>query len=83
MGVGRGADGAEPWKGKLSKPISVVLDVPGSYSYKCTPHFGLGMVGLVVVGDASVNLDAVEGGKYPGKAKKVLADLLKDVKAGM
>lgn len=76
-------DGAESWKGKLSQETSVTLDVAGLYSYKCTPHFGLGMVGLVVVGDASVNLDAVEGGKYPGRAKKVLADLLKDVKAGM
>lgn len=76
-------DGAEPWKGKLSQETSVTLDVPGMYSYKCTPHFGLGMVGLVVGGDASVNLDAVEGGKYPGRAKKVLADLLKEIKAGM
>ena len=76
-------EGAEPWKGKLSQDTSVTLDVPGLYSYKCTPHFGLGMVGLVVVGDASVNLDAVEGGKYPGKAKKVIAELLADVKAGM
>ena len=74
-------DGAEEWKGKLSQDISVTLDVPGLYSYKCTPHFGLGMVGLVAVGDFSINLDAVKGARYPGKAREVMAELLKEVQA--
>ena len=74
-------EGAEAWNGKLSKETAVTLAVPGLYSYKCTPHFGLGMVGLIVVGDPSVNLDAVAAGKYPGKAKTVLSDLLREVKA--
>ena len=74
-------EGAEAWNGKLSKETAVTLTVPGLYSYKCTPHFGLGMVGLIVVGDPSVNLDAVAAGKYPGKAKTVLSDLLREVKA--
>ena len=72
-------DGAEEWKGKLSEDISVTLTVPGLYAYKCTPHFGLGMVGLIVVGDPSVNLEAVKSGRYPGKARTVMADLLKEV----
>lgn len=76
-------EGAEKWNGKLSQDISVTLDVPGLYSYKCTPHFGLGMVGLVVVGDPSVNLEAVEKARYPGKAKQVMATLLREVKATM
>ena len=74
-------EGAEAWNGKLSKETAVTLTVPGLYSYKCTPHFGLGMVGLIVVGDPSVNLDAVAAGKYPGKAKTVLTELLREVKA--
>jgi pseudoazurin len=74
-------DGAEAWNGKLSKEVAVTLAVPGLYSYKCTPHFGLGMVGLIAVGDPSINLDAVAAGKYPGKAKTVLAELLREVKA--
>jgi pseudoazurin len=76
-------EGAEEWKGKLSQEVSVALDVPGLYAYKCTPHFGLGMVGLVAVGDPSVNLEAVKGGRYPGKARQVMAELLKEVEASM
>jgi pseudoazurin len=76
-------DGAEAWKGKLSKELSVTLEVPGLYAYKCTPHFGLGMVGLVVVGDPTVNLEAVKSGKYPGKARTVMADLIKEVEASI
>ena len=72
-------DGAKEWKGKLSEEISVTLDVPGLYAYKCTPHFGLGMVGLIAVGDPSVNLEAVKSARYPGKAKQVMAELLKQV----
>jgi pseudoazurin len=76
-------DGAEEWKGKLSEEILVTLDKPGLYSYKCTPHFGIGMVGLVAVGDPSINLEAVKSARYPGKARTVMADLLKEVEASM
>ena len=74
-------EGAEEWKGKLSRDVSVTLDVPGLYSYKCTPHFGLGMVGLIAVGDPSINLEAVKSARYPGKARQVMADLMKEVEA--
>jgi pseudoazurin len=76
-------DGAEEWKGKLSKEVSVILDVPGLYAYKCTPHFGLGMVGLVAVGDPSINLEAVKTARYPGKARQVMAELVAEVEASM
>ena len=74
-------DGAEEWAGKLSKDISVTLDVPGLYAYKCTPHFGLGMVGLIVIGDPTINLAAVKSARFPGKARTVMAELLKEVEA--
>jgi pseudoazurin len=74
-------DGAEEWNGKLSKEVSATLKMPGLYSYKCTPHFGLGMVGLIVVGDATVNLKAVKSARYPGKAREVMAGLLREVEA--
>ncbi len=74
-------EGGETWSGKLSQDVSVTLTVPGLYAYKCTPHFGLGMMGLIAVGDPSVNLKAVEGARYPGKAKATLAELLKQLQA--
>jgi pseudoazurin len=76
-------DGAKKWNGKLSQEISITLDAPGLYSYKCTPHFGLGMVGLIVIGDPSINLEAVKSARYPGKARTVMAELIEEVEASM
>jgi pseudoazurin len=56
-------------KGKISQDLTVTVDQPGAYVFKCTPHFGMGMVALVVVGDAPANLDAVKAAKMPKKAK--------------
>lgn len=74
-------EGGETWKGKLSKDVSATLTVEGLYAYKCLPHFGLGMVGLVAVGDPSVNIAEVESERYPGLSKKVMAELIEQVKA--
>lgn len=44
-------EGAEPFKGKLNEEIEVTLTVPGIYGVKCTPHYAMGMVMLIQVGD--------------------------------
>lgn len=62
-------EGVAEIKGKISQDISFTADKPGAYVFKCTPHFGMGMVALVVVGDAPANLDAVKAAKMPKKAK--------------
>ncbi|MET3897281.1 pseudoazurin [Devosia sp. UYZn731] len=61
-------EGAEPFKGASGKDVTVTFTVPGAYGIKCLPHFGMGMVALVVVGDAPANLDAVKAVKVPPKA---------------
>src|SRR5262245_46862337 len=43
-------EGAEPFVGKVSQDIVVTFDKPGAYGVKCLPHYGMGMVGLIVVG---------------------------------
>ena len=48
---------AKPWNGKMNESIKVQFDTEGVYGYKCTPHYILGMVGLIVVGNPSSNLD--------------------------
>lgn len=64
-------DGAEEFKGKMNQEITVTLDKEGAYVVKCTPHLGMGMVAVVVVGDgAPANLDAVKTGKLPKKARE-------------
>jgi pseudoazurin len=73
-------DGAEPFKGKISEKITVTLNTEGVYGVKCTPHYGMGMVALIVVGKP-VNLEHAKAVKNPGKAKTVFADLIAQVPA--
>jgi pseudoazurin len=50
------------WQSKLGEEgFSVVLEEPGVYMYKCTPHVSLGMIGAIVVGDLPpANLQQLE-----------------------
>lgn len=71
--------GAAPFKGTISQSLKVKFSKPGVYGYKCLPHYGMGMVGVVVVGSAASNLAAVKMKSHPGKAKQVMAGLLSQV----
>ena len=51
--------GAKPWKGGMSRDISVTLNTEGVYVYECTPHKMMAMVGVIKVGNAT-NLDAIK-----------------------
>jgi pseudoazurin len=62
--------GAAPFKGDLSQPLTVTFSVPGVYGIKCDPHYGLGMVGVIVVGNDLSNLDALKAVKNPPLAQK-------------
>ena len=71
-------EGAEEFKSKLGDDFSVTLDAEGLYGIKCTPHYALGMVALIQVGDA-VNYDEAMGVKQKGKAKKRFPGLFEQV----
>ena len=72
-----GPDGADlPKKSKNGKEVSMTFEVPGIYYYWCTPHKGMGMIGLVVVGGDTSNKDAIAKAKALGKSKKKLKALL-------
>lgn len=75
-----GPDGADlPKKSKNNKEVSMTFEVPGIYYYWCTPHKGMGMIGLVVVGDDVSNKDTIAKAKALGKSKKKLKALLGDL----
>jgi pseudoazurin len=63
----------------FAKEIKYKFDKPGIYLYKCTPHLGLGMVGLVVVGNNKSNLAAVKAAYVPPLAKKRLEPLFAEL----
>ena len=69
--------GAAAFKGKMNQPLKVKFSKPGIYGYKCLPHYGMGMVGAVVVGSSSSNLAAAQKVSHPGKAKQVFGGLLR------
>jgi len=72
-------EGATAFKGKLGETISVTFDVEGVYAYKCAPHLGMGMVGLIVVGENPANLEAIAEARMPGKARDIFDGLLEQV----
>lgn len=71
--------GAEPFLGKMNEQVEITFKQNGVYGIKCKPHYGMGMVALVVVGEPA-NLEAAAAAKHPGKAKQVFADLVAKAK---
>jgi len=75
-------DGARPWKGRLSQDLEVTFDVPGIYGFRCIPHYAMGMVGLIVVGDAPANLQQARTKPHAGRARVNFARLFERLEAG-
>lgn len=67
---------AETWKGKTNEQFTVTLTEPGLYAYKCMPHFGMGMVGLIQVGPGTPNMTELVSVKLPPKAQARMMELL-------
>ena len=67
------------FKSKNNKEAKITFEVPGLYLYWCTPHKGMGMIGLVVVGGDTSNADTVAKAMVRGKSKKKLKKLLDEL----
>jgi pseudoazurin len=64
-------EGALPFAGKVNQEIDVTFDVEGVYGVRCKPHFAMGMVMAIEVGDVKAPEDFLEG-RLPKKAKERL-----------
>ncbi|NMG38183.1 pseudoazurin [Chelativorans sp. ZYF759] len=71
-------EGAEPFKGTINQEIVYTLTEEGIYGIKCLPHYGMGMVMLVVVGEP-LNLEEAKEVRHPGRARNIFEDLLTQV----
>lgn len=49
-------DGVEGFKAKMNENFDLTVTAEGVYGVKYAPHFPMGMVALVVVGDPSSNI---------------------------
>ena len=76
-----GPDGYElPKKTKLGDDVSIKFSTPGIYLYQCSPHAAMGMIGIVVVGGDTSNMEAVKKKKVTGsKSKKKRDKLLSEI----
>ena len=67
------------FKSKNNKEVSLTFEQTGIYYYWCTPHKGMGMIGLILVGEDKSNFDQVSKAKALGKSKKKLKRLLNEL----
>lgn len=73
-------ESAEPFKSKFNEEFTVTLEQEGLYGVKCAPHYAMGMVALIEVGEPK-NLKEAQAVKHSGKAKTAFTDLFGQVVA--
>ena len=61
-------EGAAPFKGELSKDVTLTVEKEGVYGIKCEPHFPMGMMAMVLVGKP-VNASQVTSFKPPPRQR--------------
>lgn len=66
-------------KSKNGKEVQVTFEESGIYYYWCTPHKGMGMIGLVVVGGDTSNKGQIAKAKAIGKSKRKPKKLLSEL----
>lgn len=66
-------EGVEEFTGKMNQELVVTISKEGAYVIKCSPHWGMGMVALIVAGEgAPANLAAVKAAKMAKKTRERL-----------
>lgn len=69
-------EGAEAFAGKINEEIEVTFTEAGFYGVQCKPHFAMGMVMVVAVGDETAAPDSFLEGRLPRKAKQRFEEAL-------
>jgi len=75
---GMAPNGATPFEGKMNQEMTVKFDQPGIYGIECKPHYGMGMVGLIVVGEPQ-NVAEAKAVLQKGKAKQHFEKLFEEL----
>ncbi|SEN53423.1 pseudoazurin [Pseudorhodobacter antarcticus] len=63
-------EGAEGFVGKISKDVEATFGIDGVYGVMCKPHYAMGMVMTIAVGDAAAAPEGFLEGRVPKKAKE-------------
>ena len=75
-------DGVAPLTATFNQDAQYTFQTPGMYLYKCPAHYGMGMIGLVVVGQKPTNVEAIKQLSLMPAAKKRLTALLAQYATG-
>lgn len=67
-------DGGTTFVGRMGEDVAVKFDRAGIYGVKCAPHYGMGMVAMIVVGTPA-NEEQARAVPQTGKAKQFFAVL--------
>ena len=70
--------GVESFRTGFDEAFEMTVEAEGVYGVKCTPHYAMGMVALIQVGDA-VNREDAAAVKQRGKATAVFGGLFAEV----
>lgn len=62
-------DGAVPFKSKINEDFTVELTISGRYGIKCSPHFSMGMVMIIDVGEVDTTSNNTLPDNLPNRAK--------------
>ncbi|MEM9580539.1 MAG: pseudoazurin [Pseudomonadota bacterium] len=72
-------EGADAWNSTVDEDVTLRFDVPGVYGYVCVPHYEMGMVGLIVVGEDYSNLDQLKRVRQVGDARRAFRALIEQL----
>ncbi len=68
-------EGNAGFKGRLNEEIEVTLDQEGFYGIKCSPHYAMGMVMVIRVGESALPASFVAA-DAPERARKRFDEIL-------
>jgi len=72
-------EGAEPFSGRINEEITVTFDVEGLYAIRCTPHYAMGMVMTIAVGDEVAMTEGFLEGRIPRTALRRFEEQLSNL----
>ena len=73
-------EGAEKWNSPMSANYKHTFTEEGIYIYKCTPHIGSGMGGVITVGNP-VNLEQIKNADVSGGAGRLVRKAISEAES--
>lgn len=73
-------EGAEKWNSPMSANYKHTFTEEGIYIYKCTPHIGSGMGGVIIVGNP-VNLEQIKNADVSGGAGRLVRKAISEAES--